>query len=201
VVEFCWLPHQQLVVNLVPHWNRLVALHYLQQNLVSVLVSEQLNNCLRCQSLLQSVETLLFHPVTADTFVHHTGTVLLDCELRESFSNHFSNTGAFILSEKFITKLNDVIAKCVLDDLIDTESDFVDELLFGLRCQLFDLFRWVISLQLRNEFHHVFDNTHGVLVKCKIQEVFLGELKKWVSVYNGEQANDFLDEMGGVGMT
>jgi hypothetical protein len=47
----------------------------------------------------------------------------------------------------------------------------------------------------------VLDNTHGVLVKCEVKEVFLGEFKEWVSVYNGEQANDFLDKMGSVRMT
>jgi hypothetical protein len=106
--------------------------HNLQQNPVPILVPEQLNGGLWCQGLFQSVKTLLLNPVTADTLIHNTRTVLLHCELKEPFSDHLGHTCALILAEKLITELDDVISKGVLDDLVNAESHFVDELLLGL---------------------------------------------------------------------
>ncbi len=77
-------------------------------------------------------EIFLFVPVGADTLINDTGAVLLYGELWESFGDHFGDACALVLAEEFIAELDDVVAECVLDDLVDAEGDFVDELLLGL---------------------------------------------------------------------
>ena len=59
----------------------------------------------------------------------------------------------------------------------------------------------MVSFKLRNQFHHVFNDTHGILIKSKINEVLLGQFKERVGLGNWEQSNDHLNEMCGVRMT
>lgn len=120
--------------------------------------------------------------------------------MRESLCDHFSDSSAFIFTKEFITELNDVITEGVLDDFVDAEGDFVDEFLFGFRGELLDFLWRMISFQLWDKFHHVFDDTHGIFVQSKIEEVLLSEFKERVGMHDGEQSDDFLDEMGGIGM-
>lgn len=138
MVELGWFAHQQLVVDLVPHWDSLVSFHDLQQNLVPVLVSEQFDDGFRGQSLFQPVEAFLLDPVAADTLVDHTRAVLLNSELREPFGNHLSDSGALVFSKEFVAELDNVVSEGVLDDLVDTEGDFIDELLFGFGGEFLD---------------------------------------------------------------
>lgn len=140
VIEFGRLPHDQLVKQFVSDRDVLVPLHYLQQNLVSVLVPEQLYDGFRSQRLLQAVEVLLFVPVATHAFIHNARTVLLQGELRKSFRYHLRDSRALVLTKQLITKLNDVISESILDDFVYRKSYLVDELFLCFCCQLLDLF-------------------------------------------------------------
>ena len=144
VIEFGRLPHDQLVKQFVSDRDGLVPLHYLQQNLVSVLVPEQLYDGFRSQRLLQAVEVLLFVPVATHAFIHNARTVLLQGELRKSFRYHLRDSRALVLTKQLITKLNDVIAIRVSNKFVDIKIDDVQKLsscfmgysLFGISLHL-----------------------------------------------------------------
>ena len=99
MVKLSQLSHQKVVVNLVSDWNAFMSLHYFKQYLVTIFVSEQLNNGLWGECLLESVKVLVLDPVRTDTLVDHTGTVFLYSKLWESLCDHFCDACAFILAK------------------------------------------------------------------------------------------------------
>jgi hypothetical protein len=88
----------------------------------------------------------------------------LDGKLRESLGDHFSDSGALVLTKEFVAELDNIISEGILDNFIDAESDFVDEFFFSIGCKFLDFFGRVVSLKFRDEFHHMFNDTHGVFV-------------------------------------
>lgn len=186
MIEFRWFSHDDLVVNLISHWSVLVPLHDLKQDLVSVLVPEELNDSLWSQSLFQTVEILFFSPVTTHAFKHNAWTIFLKSELRESLSDHLSDSRAFVLPEKLVAELYDVIAEGVVYYFVDAEGNLIDKLLLGFASQLFNLLIGVILLQVGDKFYHVLYDAHAILIQSKVQEVLLGVLQEGVRVDDRE---------------
>ncbi len=121
-------------------------LHNLQQYFVAILISEQFKNGFRCKSLFKSTKVFFLMPVGTDTFIYYTRAIFLYGKLWESLCDHFCDTCTLVLPEQFITELDDVVAKCVLDYLVDTEGDFIDELFLCLGCELLYLLGWTVLL-------------------------------------------------------
>ena len=100
--------------------------------------------------------------------------------MRKPLSNGFSDASAFILTKKLITKLNDIIAKRVLNNLINTEGNLIDKPFLSLTGQLFDFISGIITFELGNHFHHMLYYTHGVFVQREIQEILYCVLEEFV---------------------
>ena len=115
-----------------------MSLHYFKQYLVTIFVSEQLNNGLWGECLLEPVKVLVLDPVRTDTLVDHTGTVFLYSKLWESLCDHLCDTCAFILAKQLVTKLDDVVSEGVLNNFVNTKSHLINKLLFSLYSQFFN---------------------------------------------------------------
>jgi len=48
--------------------------------------------------------------------------------------------------------------------------------------------------------HHVFKHAHCVFVHCKCDKILIGEVEELYGVGYWEHTDDFLDEVGGVGV-
>lgn len=133
--------------------------------------------------------------------MNYTRAVFLNCELCESLCYHLSNSCTLILSEKLITKLNNIIPKSILNYLIDAKCHLIDKLFLRFTCKLFNFLCLIGFLKLCYQFHHMFDNTHRILIKGKINKVLLSVLEKRISVDDRKQPDDFLYKMSGIRMT
>lgn len=146
------------------------------------------------------MKCVLTCPICCYAFMDDAWAVFLYGELWKTLSYHLCYSWTFLFAEKLITKLDNIIAECILYNFVNTKSNLIDEFFLRLCSKLFYLLWWVIFLQLCNQFHHMLNYTHSIFIKRKVDKILLSVLKKLVSMYDRKETNNFLYKMRSVRM-
>ena len=164
MVEPSWFLSDEDAVESVPELSPFQLLHYLEQDLVAILVLEDIDHLMTGESF-EGVIDVMVSPVDGDALEYDIAGELPDSIGDKLGQYPLSNGHTLLEFKQFITKLDNIIAITVNDQPINIEHDII--------YQLFpDLFHILIILTFlafnaAELTDHVFDDTHGVFIQSE----------------------------------
>lgn len=168
MVEFRRLVQHNLTLYFLSQSWILKLFHNLKQYLIRIFIPKHLVNNLMAQRVPQLIQSIFIRPVAADTFQNDSTWIFLQRKLIELGNYSLSYSCTLILSEKFITELDDIISVGIAYQLIDVEVYYMQKVFLHLVGYL-RLF-WIL-FYLWYFFKHLLYYTHRVFVQSKGHEI------------------------------
>lgn len=166
VVKSSWFNRNQDTVESIPKLGCFHFLHYLKKNFVTVFMFEDFNY-LPSRESSKAVVYLFIFPITRNALEDNVAAVFTHCIEGKLRKNPFRDACTFFKVKQLIAKLDNIVAKTVYDESINTKGHLRDQLSANLfNCGFITL---ILTLKFPKPPHHVLNNAHGIFVKRKCQ--------------------------------